>query len=307
MFSAGRVSADDTCAGNACAGNACAGTGGTLGRCNAWAGAGRSSAGVAVSIGGRGSGMALLRQSGEPCEIAADAEAPIAAENPLAVEHRQARKLDRKPLLAVVDRPDDGEPAPGVAGGDGARDLTLGVEVELGGHLPPGPPDRGGGPRTDQSDEFVGAEREAAVFIHLPDEAQRMAPFGRGRYFRRGGRRRCERGHFGCGRGDRLGPRLRQGFRRRVASTATCDAAAPSAADACSSAGGGSKSAISTIVVSPPIRSMATGRHPHSRWHGRSRAHRRQAFARRARRAPSRRAGAVCALVGGGKELAVRP
>ena len=159
--------------------------------------------------GGRGSGMALMRQSGEPCEIAADAEPPIAAENPIAVEHRQSRKLDGKPLLAVVDRPDDVEPAPGVMGGDGARDLTLGVEAEPGGHLRPGPPDGGGGPRADQSDEFVGAEREAAVFTHLPDEAQRMAPFGRGRNLRRGGRRRRGRGRFGCGRGDRLGPRLR--------------------------------------------------------------------------------------------------
>src|SRR4029077_2626182 len=52
-------------------------------------------------------------QSGEPREVAADAETAITPKHPLAVEHRQARQLDRETFDAVIDRPEHGEPAPG--------------------------------------------------------------------------------------------------------------------------------------------------------------------------------------------------
>ena len=54
-------------------------------------------------------------------------------------------------------------------------DAAVGIELERRGDLAPRPPEAGGGARADQAGEFIGAEREAAVGIHLPHEAQRMA------------------------------------------------------------------------------------------------------------------------------------
>ena len=58
-------------------------------------------------------------------------------------------------------------------------DAALGIEPERLGDFAPRPAEAGRGARADQAGEFVGAEREAAVGIHLPHEAQREpARFG---------------------------------------------------------------------------------------------------------------------------------
>ena len=53
-------------------------------------------------------------------------------------------------------------------------DAAVGIEPEGLGDFAPQPAEAGGGARADQAGEFVGAEREAALGIHLPHEAQRM-------------------------------------------------------------------------------------------------------------------------------------
>jgi len=130
-----------------------------------------------LGVRGRGGG-AQSGQSGEPGKVSADAKTTITAENPVAVEHRQAGKLDRKAVRAVVDRPDNGEPAPGIVRGDCACDLALGIEGELGCQVAPGTPELSRRAGADQRNEFVRAERDATLGIHLPHETERMAPFG---------------------------------------------------------------------------------------------------------------------------------
>ena len=63
-------------------------------------------------------------------DIAANAEAAVAAEVAVAVEHRQAGQFDRQPRVASVDREGDGDAAPGVARGEGAGDLAFGIEPQ---------------------------------------------------------------------------------------------------------------------------------------------------------------------------------
>ena len=72
-------------------------------------------------------GGSALRQLVEAGEIAADAEATIAAEAPLAIEHRQARDFDREWRAIILDRPSDRDPAEGVASRERPRDLALGI------------------------------------------------------------------------------------------------------------------------------------------------------------------------------------
>ena len=79
-------------------------------------------------IGAAGGAWRRLRQLIEASEIAADAEAAIAAEAPLAIEHRQARELDRERRAIAVDRPADGDPAERVAGRERAHDLAIGIQ-----------------------------------------------------------------------------------------------------------------------------------------------------------------------------------
>ena len=88
-----------------------------------------------------------------------------------------------------------------------ARDVAFGIERERRGDLAPRLAERGGGARADQLDELVRRDGEAAVGIHLPDEAQRRAPvrpaaqhdgFFRLRRSRRRGNRRDRRCRHRC-------------------------------------------------------------------------------------------------------------
>ena len=153
------------------------------------------------------------RQLIDAGNVAANAEAAIAAKLALAIEHRKAGQLDRKPLAALVHRPGQGDAAPGFSRCDRASDLILRIELQLGGDLAPQPAERGRGSRPHQLDELIGPHREAAGGIHLPDEAQRMAAFGDGlvmrgarriRWRRRGRRCGCRERSFvpGCAKRD---------------------------------------------------------------------------------------------------------
>ena len=61
-------------------------------------------------------------------------------------------------------------------GGDGPVDLAFRIQRELLGDLAPQTAKGRGGARADQAGELVGAEREAAVGIHLPHESQWILP-----------------------------------------------------------------------------------------------------------------------------------
>ena len=63
--------------------------------------------------------------------------------------------------------------------GDRARHLVVGIEVQFGGDLAPQPAERRRRARAHELDELVRADGEAAIRIHLPDEAQRMAALAR--------------------------------------------------------------------------------------------------------------------------------
>ena len=54
-----------------------------------------------------------------------------------------------------------------------------GSSLQRGGDFAPQPAERSRGARSDQLDEFVGADHEAAVGIHLPNEPQRIAALRR--------------------------------------------------------------------------------------------------------------------------------
>ncbi len=81
----------------------------------------------------------------------------------------------------------------------GARDLVVRIELELVGDVAPQPANSGHGARSDQFDELVRTDDKTAFGIHLPNEAQRMAPL-------------CERlvafGGSDVGSGRRSGRRL---------------------------------------------------------------------------------------------------
>ena len=115
-------------------------------------------------------------QSSSARDVAADAEAAIAAQVAVAVEHRQAGQFDRDADVGAVGRERDGDAAPGVARGEararrGLRDRArASAAISLHGR-PSAAAVRG----PISGDEFVRADGEAAVGIHLPDEAQRRA------------------------------------------------------------------------------------------------------------------------------------
>ena len=144
------------------------------------------------------------RQIIDAVEVAADAKAAITAELAVAIEYRQARKLDRQFLVRAIDRPRHDDAAPGLACRQRTVDLALGIEVKRGGDLFPRPAERRCRARAHQLDEFVRSDDEVTVGIHLPDEAQRMTPIARGRFgLDAWGRRRRLRSRFDCRRSSR--------------------------------------------------------------------------------------------------------
>ena len=116
-----------------------------------------------------------LLQRGQAIDVAADAEAAIAGKLAVAVEHRQARHLDRQGLIRIVDRPGHDDAAPGGARGERVRHGALRIELERGGDIRPRAVEHGGGLRPEQLGEIFRAEGEAVRRIHLPDEAERKA------------------------------------------------------------------------------------------------------------------------------------
>ena len=68
---------------------------------------------------------AQRRKPRQAVEIAADAEAAIAGKIPRAIEDRQSRQFHRQ-TAAAVDRPVQGDAAPGIVRGDRLDDATLG-------------------------------------------------------------------------------------------------------------------------------------------------------------------------------------
>ena len=121
---------------------------------------------------------ARARQLVDAVDVAADAEAAIAAEAAVAVEHRQARHFDRQPLAGIVHRPGHDNTAPGFAARHRARHRIGRIELQFGGDLAPLPAECGRGARSHQLDEFVRADAETTVRIHVPDKTQRVAPLG---------------------------------------------------------------------------------------------------------------------------------
>src|ERR1700761_5993845 len=108
-------------------------------------------------------------------EVAAHAKAAIADKGAVVVEHRHTRKLDRQ-SSAAIDRPVQRDAAPGLAGCKGILDVAGRIEAESLRDFTPAPAEAGGGAGADQIRELVGAKREATFAIHLPGEAQRVAP-----------------------------------------------------------------------------------------------------------------------------------
>ncbi len=128
---------------------------------------------------GRRVGAVRSRQFVDARDLAANAEATVAAEIAVAIEHRKPRQFDGKARVHSVDREGDGDAAPGFARGERAGDLAFGIEPQRGRHVAPRLAESGCGLRTDQRLEFVGANRETAVVVHLPDEAKRLASLRR--------------------------------------------------------------------------------------------------------------------------------
>ncbi len=149
--------------------------------------------------GRRRGATAQSRQFVELRQVAANAEAAVAAKHPLTVEYRQAGQFHRETFGTIIDRPGDGEAAPGVVGRQRPRNALVGIEVQFHCEVGPDQPQRGVSARPHQGDEFFGVDREAFVLVDLPHEAQRM-PARIGRRVRSPdgcGRLKC-----GCGRFD---------------------------------------------------------------------------------------------------------
>jgi len=112
----------------------------------------------------------------------------------------------RQAGATIVDRPQNRDAAPGFARRHGTRNLTIGIEFQIGRDLAPQSTEGGRGSRAHQLDEFIRADHEPALGIHLPDKAQRLAPFARGRI--------ATVGISGCIRFDARA--RRDGRRRRI-------------------------------------------------------------------------------------------
>ena len=88
--------------------------------------------------------------------------------------------VDRKPRqfhcqsATAIDRPAQIDDGPAIAGDDRLQDAAVGIEPERVGDFAPRPAEASGGARADQAGEFAGIEREAALGIHPPREAQRL-------------------------------------------------------------------------------------------------------------------------------------
>src|SRR5579863_309815 len=113
-------------------------------------------------------------EPGEALDVAADAEAPIADKLSGVVIDRQRRQFDRK-AAAAIERPVQGDAAPGAAGRDRLDDLAVRIEAERLGEFAPWPAEASGGAHADQAAELVGAQRETAIGVHLPGKAERMS------------------------------------------------------------------------------------------------------------------------------------
>ena len=120
------------------------------------------------------------RQLVDAGDVATDAKTTVAAKVTIAIEHRKARQLHRQPFAALVHRPGDNDAAPCFMRRDCARHLIFRIELQFGGNLAPQSAECPRGSRPDQFHELVGADNETALGIHLPNEAERMAPFRRG-------------------------------------------------------------------------------------------------------------------------------
>ena len=144
------------CGGGSSAGGGAAGSVGGAGR-NGSTLAGSSGVGGGVRL------RALMLEGGEAVRVAANAETAKTGKAAVAVEHRQARHFDRQAFAAFVDRPVQHDAAPGVLGGERARDFVLGIELEGGGDLAPGPVEQGGGARPEQPGESLDASGEAVA------------------------------------------------------------------------------------------------------------------------------------------------
>ena len=115
----------------------------------------------------------MLPQCHQPVEIAAEAKAAIPPEIAVAVEHRQARQFDRH--VPLVGRPVQFDADPGLAARQRLLDPPLRIQRKILRDVVPRPSKTVGGSRPDQSGEFIGAEREAALGVGLPDEPQRVS------------------------------------------------------------------------------------------------------------------------------------
>ena len=105
-------------------------------------------------------------------KVAANAKTLEAREAALAVERGHAGELDGQ--IAAVHRPVQLDAAERVARSQRLAHACVGIEPERIGDLAPRPAHAGLRQRTDQFQEFVGAERETILAVGLPLEAQRI-------------------------------------------------------------------------------------------------------------------------------------
>src|SRR5262249_37740898 len=107
-------------------------------------------------------------------EIATNAKAAITAEISCMIVDRQTRHFDPKPA-AAIDRPLQGDAAPGAARRNRLGDAVFRIQIEGLGDFTPWAPETGGGVHANQVGELIAADGEAAIGIHLPHEAERKA------------------------------------------------------------------------------------------------------------------------------------
>ena len=163
--------------------------------------------GVASSCWGADSGAGMkpigcsrraARQLVDAVDVAADAETAIAAEAAVAVEHRQARHFDRQPLAGIVHRPGNDDAAPGFAARHRARDLIVGIELQLGGNFAPRPAECRVvcGPASSMNSSEPTPKRPSASMCQTKRNGCRRSASG----LMRGSRRRLCSRHGGCDR-----------------------------------------------------------------------------------------------------------
>ncbi len=112
----------------------------------------------------------------QPCkaiEVAANTKAAITGKIMGAVEDRQPCQLDRQ-IVAALDRPIQGDAAPGIVRSEGLEYPAVGIETKAFGNLAPRPAEGGCYMGADQIAEFLAVEQKAAVPDHPPQKAQRQ-------------------------------------------------------------------------------------------------------------------------------------